>query len=259
MIFCLGWANEDWTASLRGRSKDVLVAQTYSGDRDDLAHFQAVEQAFHDPRYLRLEGKPAFYIYRPLDHPYLIEFMSFWNRCAKLSGLDGIFFVAETDASDLSIAAGRRSDVLLAADALVGVDWTRAFHSGDRIPRPHRGPLRTPYARASVRFPFVPAGAKRSFPCVLTSWDNSPRLGRGGVVLTGRNPDLFTAQVRRALRLCMGEHGQDPSLLFIKSWSEWSEGNYLEPDQATGRTYLQALAAALDHPVAEGGTCYAAA
>jgi hypothetical protein len=31
----------------------------------------------------------------------------------------------------------------------------------------------------------------------------------------------------------------------IKSWNEWAEGNYLEPDDEYGRGRLQALAAAL--------------
>jgi len=31
----------------------------------------------------------------------------------------------------------------------------------------------------------------------------------------------------------------------IKSWNEWAEGNYLEPDQEFGRGWLEALAQAL--------------
>jgi hypothetical protein len=30
-------------------------------------------------------------------------------------------------------------------------------------------------------------------------------------------------------------------LIFIKSWNEWAEGNYLEPDQKFGHDYLEVV------------------
>ena len=43
---------------------------------------------------------------------------------------------------------------------------------------------------------------------------------------------------------------KDNKWIFIKSWNEWGEGNYLEPDRKTGRKFLQAMKEAIDEYLA---------
>ena len=38
-------------------------------------------------------------------------------------------------------------------------------------------------------------------------------------------------------------------ILFIKSWNEWAEGNYMEPDLRYGHGYLKALKDAINSKV----------
>ena len=76
----------------------------------------------------------------------------------------------------------------------------------------------------------------------MPNWDNTPRSGSRGVVLQGSTPALFQDMVRRV----RSEYERkdvplENRLLIIKSWNEWAEGNYLEPDRATGRAFLEAL------------------
>ena len=39
---------------------------------------------------------------------------------------------------------------------------------------------------------------------------------------------------------------QEENIIFIKSWNEWGEGNYLEPDLKFGKSYLEELKRALE-------------
>ena len=39
---------------------------------------------------------------------------------------------------------------------------------------------------------------------------------------------------------------KEEQLIFIKSWNEWGEGNYMEPDLEFGKGYLTALSEALE-------------
>ena len=39
---------------------------------------------------------------------------------------------------------------------------------------------------------------------------------------------------------------KEKRIVFLKSWNEWGEGNYMEPDLKFGRGYLEALKQAID-------------
>src|SRR5215468_1528989 len=67
--FCLGWANQTWTGIWHGASNRVLIQQTYGGETDARLHFEAVLQAMLDPRYLRVDGRPVFFLHQPQELP----------------------------------------------------------------------------------------------------------------------------------------------------------------------------------------------
>ena len=85
----------------------------------------------------------------------------------------------------------------------------------------------------------------RIYPCVYPNWDNTPRSGRRGLVVTGSRPAIFEAHVREAAERLSGVP-HDQRLLWVKSWNEWAEGNYLEPDLEQGHGFLRALHDAVD-------------
>jgi hypothetical protein len=79
-------------------------------------------------------------------------------------------------------------------------------------------------------------------PCVYPNWDNTPRSGRRGLVLTGSSPEAFRPHLRDAVTR-VARLPENERLVWIKSWNEWAEGNYLEPDLAHGREWLEVVKA----------------
>lgn len=246
--FCLAWANETWAGVWHGLDKRILIEQTYPGEEDHRAHFQSLLPAFRDHRYIKIDGKPIFMIYDPKDLPGGKATLDFWRQMAVDAGLTGIHFLAQH--GDASWAADQHGyDGFLSLRNFpkrrVWMPWSEPWKkiSGKALEMIGR-PTIMPYAR-SVDF-FVPDEYKNPYaiPCVMPNWDNTPRSGARGFVLQGSTPALFKKQVKKALAH-VRKKPANKRILFVKSWNEWAEGNYMEPDRRHGHAYLQAFKEAL--------------
>jgi lipopolysaccharide biosynthesis protein len=239
--FCLAWANQTWTGIWHGAKDRILKQQTYPGADDDQHHFDTVLPAFRDARYLRVNGKPVFYVFRPEELPDARAFVERWQTMARRAGLDGLYLVAE--ASDLlgagarytsAISDGFDADVYMRLPARID----RVSHLRMRLMRKVLGgPEVYPY---SAEAGSLIRHGRHTQPCVYPNWDNTPRSGRGGLVLSGATPEKFKCNVKAAVA-ALGDRPEQERFLWVKSWNEWAEGNHLEPDLRHGRAWLEAL------------------
>ena len=99
--FCLGWANESWKSKVwnaNDGSKDkILIEQLYPGKKDVEDHFYSILPALLDKRYLRIEGRPVFVVYKPLLLKDCSGFILEWNKLARLNGIpNGLHFIGHT-------------------------------------------------------------------------------------------------------------------------------------------------------------------
>jgi lipopolysaccharide biosynthesis protein len=243
LSFCLGWANQSWTGIWHGARNKILIEQRYPGPLDDDAHFDAVLDAFRDERYLRVDGRPVFYVFCPHELPDAAAFVDRWQARARRAGLEGLYLVAEV--SDL--LGGGPTYQGVAADGFDAGAYVRLpvdRSAGEvmlmRIRRKFRGGLET--YRYSPTPVALPKGLEPRFhqPVVYPNWDNTPRSGRKGLALTGSSPEKFGPHVRAAVQR-LADRPPSERLLWIKSWNEWAEGNHLEPDLAHGHGWLQAV------------------
>jgi hypothetical protein len=269
--FCLAWANETWSGTWHGRPDRILIQQAYPGEADYIAHFRALLPAFNDHRYMTVEGKPIFVVYHPAKLPDAKAFTDCWRRLAEAAGLRGLYFIGffrgewvpEEHGFDAVLPHGWP----VAPPKLIDKALYRRFGRTSKtlaLPLAVKIRLGAPGPRVcqySTMFDGVyeaPLPGNR-YPLVFPNWDNTPRSGVRGYVLQGSTPSLFGGLLGRAIGQ-VGERDLDHRIVFVKSWNEWAEGNYLEPDTENGRAYLEAArSCVLCNDDADAGTGRAAA
>jgi hypothetical protein len=246
--FCLAWANESWTGTWHGNPKHTIMAQTYGGQADEERHFQALLPAFLDPRYMRIDDKPIFFVYAPFALPDATGFIEHWNRLAQAAGLPGIYFVALKSGKTADHRQAPMFDANstlrpslrdLPLPARIANRARRMLASwGWNIPR--KSPLKHDYRIAVERGRETDTSGPFSFPCVFSNWDNTPRSGVNGHVYFNWTADLFAQQLEAAIT-SVEDREFDKRLILLRSWNEWAEGNILEPDSIHGDVVLKTI------------------
>lgn len=82
------------------------------------------------------------------------------------------------------------------------------------------------------------------YPSLVPNWDHTPRSGKGGYLFENCEPFLFEEHCKQVFDSIRNKN-TDERIVFLKSWNEWGEGNYMEPDLRYGCGYIDALKHAL--------------
>lgn len=252
--FCLCWANESWYSKLWNKDgstqKKLLAEQKYLGKEDNVVHFYSLLPAFKDERYIKIEGKLLFLIYNPTSFEHFLEFKNEWTELAEKNGLPGFYFVGQVTKHD------QIEDVLQ-----LGFDGINHCHRLDDIFQYKKSlyfldviisriktyiniPFIVPYKKAIKNCLCDLDYKENVFPTMMPNWDHTPRSSNGGSVLHGSTPQLFEKHAIDVLSTTNSKKDEH-KVVFLKSWNEWGEGNYMEPDLKFGKGYINALRSAI--------------
>ncbi len=275
--FCLCWANHSWSNKTWQRKSalqdnSMFLEQLYPGNDDDVQHFMSVLPAFKDKRYITVDGKAVFILWAPWDHPHVSEWIKTWRRLAAENGLPGLYLIGITT-STLAFrqdAEGNRKRVLpnlkSSADVYqaildMGFDAVNSFGkrrgemlADGKIQNLLKTALRRMGVKVGQRFDYVKTMKNyftpedrwdNVFPTILPQWDRTPRRAAWDGIYVNANPDNFEKHVREAVDL-VKDRDPEHRLIILKSWNEWGEGNYVEPDLQYGHGWLQAIRKAIE-------------
>ena len=248
--FCLCWANENWTRRWDGQEQEILIQQTYS-QKDDKQHFDWLLQAFHDKRYIHIDGKPLFIIYRADQLPDPLTTTSLWRKNAQRSGLNGLFLCkvdsfydrSEPTSIGFDAAIEFQPDMKNLGVSLKKGRYWDTLRALNLSPKAYGEQYVLDYKNIVARMLQKPKPPYPYFPSVFPAWDNSPRRQRKAYILTGSTPELYELWLQKTIEKY--KNPDSATYVFINAWNEWAEGAHLEPCQKWGRAYLEATKRAI--------------
>ncbi|QFJ56296.1 glycoside hydrolase family 99-like domain-containing protein [Pseudobutyrivibrio xylanivorans] len=270
--FCISWANEPWTRAWVGE-KEVIMPQYYGDITEWKAHFDYLLPFFKDDRYIKVDGKPFFVIYRAEAVTNLNDMLDTWDQMAKENGFPGMSFAYQDVTFDLiegrddsrfdyniefqptysrtdkNIGTGIKSTRLwrtlrtikrkinVLKEQRTGVDAVRANE------REKTAVSREDFAEAWSYILNRKPASEKNIPGAFVGWDNTPRKGINGCVSVGDTPEAIKECFKKQIINARDNYHKD--MIFVHAWNEWAEGGYLEPDNRFGYGKLEAIRDAL--------------
>jgi hypothetical protein len=257
--YCLSWANHNWSRTWVGGDKDILMDMRYGGREEWEKHFQYLLPFFKDPRYIKINDKPAFVIYMPGDVPELDQMMAYFQSRAMQVGLNGITIIAQNE----PLQDEKLNDVI---DYFIEYQPNYAMTLYKTNPqkvylesfpfasnmflyklkmylrrRLHLKQNATPLSYDAI-WNYILNHTPKSAKTVAGAFvrcDVSPRRQERALIFTGDTPEKFEKYMKLLNKKIQKEYSTD--YLFISAWNEWGEGMYLEPDEKHKYGYLEAI------------------
>ncbi len=251
-FFC--WANHTWYKG-DGDHRETLIKQTYGDKGDWEKHFKYLLPFFKDSRYEKKNNKPVFMIY-VYSFDKKVDIINYFDQRCKDEGFNGIFII-ETYTGDAT-----SSDIQSFSDKIVkqaGLVYFREPNVAMRKYFKYR-PMTRLYFKiirnaklklkdnmvlkinGSKLFRNMSRNLVKTIAgCPVThglyfSWDNTPRHGNKGYVISMPDKRDFETYVKAI---------QNDEYLIINAWNEWAEGMVMEPTEEYGYRNLEWLSDAL--------------
>lgn len=244
--FCLCWANENWSRNWDGKFSDVLLEQKYN-HQDDIDHIRYLFDFFRDPRYIRVDGKPVFIIYRSELFPDMKGTIEIWREECIRAGIGDLYLIrAESFKADIN-------PVELGFDAAFEFQpkWNNQPPKLEEnfignlldkmglkksVLKTNRIRNYSDFAERQMKSEIQP-GYKR-FPGITPMWDNTARRKTDAYILKDSTPELYGKWLESIVNR-FKPYSEEENFIFINAWNEWAEGNHLEPCIKWGNKYLE--------------------
>lgn len=242
--FCLSWANEPWTRNWDGKNKSILVDQKYWNKEDWLEHYNYLLNFFSDDRYIKLDNKPVYLIYRTVNNKEILEEMfTYWNQLSIENWFDWIHII-ETISHYQDKPYLEISESVVEFEPLLSVNNLNFIYKIPNYFRAFFNKFCWMQLLLHVDYDLIWKNIikrnkeywKKKNLWWFVWWDNTPRRWKKGFIIKWANPSKFWYYLEKQINKSKIDNND---FLFINAWNEWAEWAYLEPDELNKYGYLE--------------------
>ena len=244
MPFSFCWANENWTRRWDGNEKEILLGQVYSPE-DATGFIRYLIPFFKDKRYIKVEGRPVLFVYRPSAMGHVEDYLRIWREECERNGLPAPYVIA-------TLTRGATAPEHYGMDAAVERvlhDWTGGAVDDIRHELKPYHPLNgsvLDYSEVADHYMHKELDSDYTlFRSLVPTWDNTARYGSEAILLHRFTPTKFQEWLEHLIRYSVEKLPADRRFVVINAWNEWAEGAHLEPDTRYGYSYLNTIGRAL--------------
>ena len=197
-------------------------------------------------------------IYKPGNFPAINDMIEYWENLAKDAGFSGICFMSQVSYQmDRSPSSYKKMSYLLAYEP--SAEFVRRTESKSTAIKELKAGIKKIAGKLGIELEGKKLGGLTKFdyreicecitsrepqddrevPGFFKNWDNTPRKGIKGTVLTNVSSDIFKEYLQKQVQRNKEIYHKD--FMFFFAWNEWAEGGFLEPDEADGYQYLEAI------------------
>jgi len=241
--FCLFWANHTWTKTWANdlvNDRSVLVEQKYH-DEDPRQFISDILPLLKDPRYIKINNAALLIIYSVKEIPKLQQVVRTWRETAKKEGNIELYLVEvkmfNSNENKLTDGFDEYMDFL--------PNGAEAFDITNTVDFIHPSCKSKVFSYKQMTENYKHFTSPQVLRCVVTAWDNTPRLFTNSRIYHGSTPLLYQQWLTNVIAASRKLRGEADNYIFINAWNEWAEGAHLEPDRRYGYAYLQATANAI--------------
>ena len=254
MKFYLMWANHDAGQLWDKRNSDDHETVVWLGSQNEeefrILASRVIRKFFVLDNYYKIDGKPVFMIY---DVPNFVkglggvqkakEAIEWFREEAVKCGLKGVhlqFALWSPAVTNITGVDGGKDvpaeefSTALGFDSLTHYQFVH-FVDVNRDYMEILPDVKKEWDKIDRKFD-IPY-----FPHVSVGWDNNPRFNAYvQPEMKGTTPENIEKGFAMAKEYA-DSHPDQPKLITVNSWNEWTETSYLQPDDVNGYGYLEAI------------------